>query len=578
MEDDEATPLEGEEILGAIPPEPADASVSEASKSPDPAEGGESAAEAVAGPPSVVDPPIELTFQPAAYEVTDEVIDVVIEGEHADVQVEHVEMQVDQVKVLVEHIDVHAEATNEQADMHVDEMVNELRDEIKEEIATVSDHVEKEEDEWEREAEISARLQVRLREELDKAVGEALEAKKAADAENAAAVLQKTIADEISAASDRMAALLKVHHIRSHAHFHEELHGRAATFACVYDTRKGEPLIKYGNGKTKCNLYSITKSLSALVIIDDHLRGTLPIGMDSLDDDISIIVEAFFCERRLDMDNPPPPPDTFTGLSLAMLMNHSAGVDEIPLTAENVIKLVVKEKNTQNIIGRFLNHYNPKASFKYSPVLGYAMVGAIYEILKEGGTCLKDECEARFLKGVWPRNTWHWREDEGEDICKHSFAFSEVFTTGENMVELGIALLYRHRPLLDYILDENKPHPHYIKYAQSGGSSSYSARDGHHESHNPHNPHAIEYAYSEGWWILKRSPSRRYLVGIGWLGQYLMIGVDDGIVAVRQHEFGKIATDADAREQARKKKNVIIPNYHECFPMHVISFLDAIAD
>jgi hypothetical protein len=204
------------------------------------------------------------------------------------------------------------------------------------------------------------------------------------------------------------------------------------------------------------------------------------------------------------------------------------------------------------------------------------MVGVIYEALKDRGLYLKEECERRFLRGIWPRNSWTWREDEGEDVCKHSFAFSEVFTTGENMIELGVLLLEAHRNIIEYILDDTKPYPHYIKQAHSSGASSYSSTHGHRPVEGPA-PKTIEYGYSEGWWIFKKSKRQRYIVGIGWLGQYLMIGADDGIVAVRQHELGKPAMDPDVRHQARRKKGVIIPNFHECFPAHVLAFLESLA-
>ena len=375
-------------------------------------------------------------------------------------------------------------------------------------------------------------------------------------------ILEKAELKSSKEAEEKMEAFLEEHKIHSHEHFNDELHGRAATFACVM--RGGRPLLHYGNPKMRCNLYSITKSLTSLVIINDVLNGRLPKGMANIDYDLGELMEVFFCETA-----PPSPLSKFNGLTLPMLMNHVSGIDDIPLTAKTVIDLILKEKNTQNIVGRFLTTYSPTASFKYSPVLGYAMVGALYELLQGGGPYIKDTCQAIFLRDIWKPNTWHWREDDGEDVCRHSFAFSEVFTTGENMVALGLSLLRDHRPLLEYIVDDTKPYPHYIKHAQSTGAASY----GHHPE-GSESAKKIEYAYSEGWWILRRSAKERYLVAIGWLGQYLMIGVDNDVVAVRQHELGKIAADADVREEARKKKNVIIPNYHEFFPAHVISFLD----
>jgi len=557
MEEDDSTPLEGEEILGQIPAEL-------------PAQGNPEG-----DPPVDKNPTEEAPIEEKTHTLpTDEPVNVVFEPTQDEPTLEEDESVV-MAATETSEINENKDDTTLEVDVNpVD--INPVDDAV--EIAATR----KEEAEYraaiqaQLEAEFERSLQKRFQDALEKTVSAALAAAVQAEVEAKAALGREAEAREHQEHEDRMTALLEEHKIESHEHFVSELTGRAATFACIFDTNIGEPILRVGNGKMKCNLYSITKSLSALVIIDDLLGDNLPTGMESLDDDIGDLMEVFFCERHLVGDNKPPPLGDFEGLTLAMLMNHVSGIDDIPLAVDKIIKIIMEEKNTQNIVGRFLNRYSPKASFKYSPVMGYAMVGAIYEILKERGTYIKDQCEARFLAAVWPKNSWHWREDDGEDICRHSFAFSEVFTTGENMVNLGILLLNKHRRILEYILDDTKSYPHYIKHAHSGGASSYSNDQSHSRAARDDESKSIEYAYSEGWWILRRSRTQRYVVGVGWLGQYLMIGVDDGIVAVRQHELGKVAPNEDVRAQARLKKNVIVPNYHESFPAHVLSFLESL--
>jgi hypothetical protein len=561
MEEDDSTPLEGEEILGQIPAELPTQGNSDADTPPAETPAEETPIEEI--PPQVDDEPVSVVFESTQDQLT---------LKEDKLALEHVVIMFDKSE-LAENKD---DTTPEVVEMQIEPDAQASQIDAPVESVKEADDKAAAAAQLELEAEFELKLKVQMQDAIDRAVTSALAAAAQADVEAKAALEREAAEKQETEDEARMAAILNEHKIHSHEHFVSELTGRAATFACIFDTTIGESILRVGNGKMKCNLYSITKSLSALVIVDDLLRNNLPTGMGSLDDDIGDLMEVFFCERHLVGDNKPPHLSEFEGLTLAMLMNHVSGIDDIPLAADKIIKIIVEEKNTQNIIGRFLNHYSPKAGFKYSPVMGYAMVGAIYEILKEGGTYIKDECASRFLGEIWPKNSWHWREDDGEDICRHSFAFSEVFTTGENMVNLGILLLNKHRRILEYILDDTKPYPHYIKHAHSGGASSYSNDQSHANPLREDESKSIEYAYSEGWWILRRSKTRRYVVAVGWLGQYLMIGVDDGIVAVRQHELGKVAPDEDVRAQARLKKNVIVPNYHESFPAHVLSFLDSL--
>jgi CubicO group peptidase (beta-lactamase class C family) len=537
--DDDETGLEGEDVLGRISPEPERAST----PSEDEPDVESTTSE------SEEDGPIKVTFEEEEEPITPPTTGIIF--------------RIDEPRIImastpsrdISGIHIILDDTNHSASVVIETVEIEDESHSKHDLPHVHDPG----------VIAVARAVYGPREDFELIVNERVQAalQKAADD----ALVASAAADlkEAQESGERIEAFLEGHKIHSHEHFHEELHGRAATFACIM--RGGRPLLHYGNPQKRCNLYSITKSFTALVIMNDVLYNRLPTGLSKIDYDIGELMEVFFCEKL------PFSMDRFNGLTLPMLMNHVSGIDDIPLTAKTVIDLIVQEKNTQNIVGRFLTTYSPKAPFKYSPVLGYAMVGAIYELLWECGPYIKDTFEATFLRGIWRSNTWHWREDDGEDLCRHSFAFSEVFTTGQNMVDLGLALLEYHRPLLEHIADDTKPYPHYTKHAQSAGAASYSSTHWP-EAHQEGSSEKIDYDYSEGWWIIRRSPKERYLVAIGWLGQYLMIGLDNDVVAVRQHELGKPATDADVREQARKKKNVIIPNYHEFFPAHVISFLD----
>jgi len=361
--------------------------------------------------------------------------------------------------------------------------------------------------------------------------------------------------------------MLAQYPLRDREHFEDEIDARAGTYACVYDTTNKKTLLEYGNPHIKSDLFSVTKSLTSLVILHDMSNTR----SDELNMDIGRLMGVFYFKRNRDANNPPPPPGTFKGLTLAMLMNHVAGIDEIPLNASSVVDLIVGEKNLQNIVGRYLGKYKKNSPFKYSPILGYAIVGCIYELLRNRGKYIKERFSEVFVRDVWDEFTWDWRTDDGKDICEHTLTFSEVHTTGENMLKLGISLLQNHRDLVEYILDDEKPYPCYIKDANHAGASSYGRRHG-----TAMAATKSHYDYSMGWWILRYSSSRRYIIAIGWLGQYLIVGPDDGIVAVRQHAFGQPVRDLRVRHENSLKTATFIPNHHEHFPIHVMAFLDLV--
>ncbi len=318
-------------------------------------------------------------------------------------------------------------------------------------------------------------------------------------------------------------------------------------YAAVYDNILHKIVASCGSEDVIRNLYSSTKSICGLVIAHDVMAS----GYD-IHKDISDIVQ-FLAPNVVWTPGP-------GGLTLAHFMHHTSGINDVDFKDPAVVAdLIFRKKNTHSMIEDYVASVAVGAPFNYSPCLGYMLVGAIYELDKRKDDrtfSIAQRCsELFFTKNM---NSWHWPTCEGQDICRHTFAFSEFHASGHDMIELGRNLLVNHRPLLEHIL--NTANPSYVRHARSGRAGGSDTTSGYEVF--------VDYDYSYGWWIL---PGTGVLTTIGLGGQYILIDTLQDLVGVRQQGniFSKERADGGVRLELFQKKKSFVINSHETFPLLV---------
>lgn len=325
------------------------------------------------------------------------------------------------------------------------------------------------------------------------------------------------------------------------------------TYASIY-TETGERLAEMGESVRMCNLYSSTKSLVGLVIAHDTLFDNFD-PMQDISGWLRLIV-------RKDVFVP-------DGVPLMALLNHCSGISRIQLSDPlNALDLITRRKNTQATIGDYLTSINPaNAPFFYSPILGYMVAGAVYELIKKEKNrdfTIKKRCQELFFPAGWREGRdWEWTECHGVELCKHTYAFSNFYTTGRGMQQLGQNLLRNHLPLLKFILARKTPGS-YVRHARSSRASGGSDRAG--------GEVAVDYDYSFGWWLL---PAAETLTTIGLGGQYIVLNLQDKVVGVRQQ--ATLLNNVRAPwviEEIKSKKRGYVLSTHETFPLLVRDYAE----
>jgi len=314
--------------------------------------------------------------------------------------------------------------------------------------------------------------------------------------------------------------------------------------AAVYDVILGRVVAEVGSNRIIRNLYSTTKSLCGLVIAHDVMTNGYDIHRD-VSDIIKLIVQ---CSE-------------VSPITLAHLMHHTGGINEIDFTDPSVIlDAIFRKKNTHDILGDYLTKLEPGSPFKYSPILGYMLVGAIYELDKrktDRSFSLKNRCAELFFTPKMV--SWEWRMCDGQDVCNHTFAFSDFCASGQDMLELGRNLMRNHSKLLEFIMT---PGPAYVKNARSSRASGPGLTD---ESGMEV---CVRHDYSYGWWILSGTKT---LMSIGLGGQYIVLDTHQRLIGIRQQGdvFIKERNDEGVRWELFRKKRSAVINSHETYPLLV---------
>lgn len=319
-----------------------------------------------------------------------------------------------------------------------------------------------------------------------------------------------------------------------------------AVYASVFDCILNRIIASCGSDSKIRNLYSTTKSLCGLVIAHDVMTTGYDIHKD-VSDIVAFIIPGCSLVKKI---------------TLAHLMHHTGGVNDVNFAdPATMFDLMTRKKNTHSILADYVCDVQPDSPFNYSPILGYMLVGAIYELDKrktDRDFSIRDRCQTLFF--TRRMNAWHWRMCDGQDVCNHTFAFSDFEASGEDMLELGINLFRHHRDLLDFIMDSRGKA--YVKHARS------SRAGGTEEGTKTGEEVFIDYDYSYGWWIIPRTG---VLTTIGLGGQYIVIDTFQELIGIRQQGevFMKERGNGDVRLELFRKKKSFVTNSHETFPIMV---------
>jgi CubicO group peptidase (beta-lactamase class C family) len=312
--------------------------------------------------------------------------------------------------------------------------------------------------------------------------------------------------------------------------------------------------LEHGPEVPLTNCYSMTKSLFGLVVAHDVLYD----GFDATFD-VSEYLRLFWPGVCIDADHP---------VRFCDLLNHRAGLNEIDFSdVSTLFNLLFRHKDSHSFFADYLRCAAGGAAFQYSPVLGYMLAGAIYELVKREKQgpgaplfSIANRCsELFFPKGM----ECEWRTCAGASICMHTLTFSEFRTDRKSLRLLAQNLMRNHRPLLDFITSQTHPRKQglYVHRARSASASGGLATGGGGDEV------VMNYDYSLGWWIL---PGCDTLCAIGLGGQYIVLCPTIGVFGVRQQPriMTKERIDPVAVETIGKRRS-FISNTHETYPLLV---------
>jgi hypothetical protein len=172
------------------------------------------------------------------------------------------------------------------------------------------------------------------------------------------------------------------------------------------------------------------------------------------------------------------------------------------------------------ISGRTQPH-GENAPFKYdnpaSQAAGIAFESIIRAKTGSSAYMLRDEAFDDLLRGI--NIEWACGTAPRNPLDVFTSTFMGMTMTGAQMVEVGTRLVSeeRHRRVLEFIYDWKDSAPVPV--------GKYPSRQG--------------WRYSFMWWIPPKSASMdsRWLVCIGFLGQYIVVDIDNRVVGVRQHKL-----------------------------------------
>lgn len=335
-------------------------------------------------------------------------------------------------------------------------------------------------------------------------------------------------------------------------------------FASIADIR-GNTLYQAGDANKIANLWSGTKSFFGLCVAHEAMNNQFDVCQDVTDMIRVICRNAEIKEGER--------------VRFCDLLCHTSGISDLPLkNLSDVIEFLTTRRSTHGRLSYYVKSISTECQFSYSPMLGFMLAGAIFELLMRKKTnddsfSLRVYCEKLFFPSSI-KGQWEWSVCEGLDICNHTMAHAELKMTGWAMKEVCVNLLSNHRKLLEYIITP-KQDGSYVRHARSRSASGGDV-DETTVGNNGKAEILIDYDYSMGWWII---PNDKIITGVGLGGQYLTLDLKQDIVGVRQQ------SDIISRRRVTSveyellfKKTSLILNSHETFPLLVRDILKSDVD
>lgn len=284
-----------------------------------------------------------------------------------------------------------------------------------------------------------------------------------------------------------------------------------STYACVWG--KGHLIWEVGNRNTVGRAWSVTKSLS----VGYHAAKAQMEGLINVNDMV------------IDYINPTNPiRDRVHGVTLNMLLTQRSGlvttefgVTDIQTRLERMGKDLSATTAPHLVSGR-TQPEGEDAPFSYdnaaSQVAGIAFESMVRTKTNNPRYLIRDEAFGDLLRGIDAE--WPYGSAPANPLDVFTSTFMGLSMTGAQMLEVGTRLVTeeRHRKVLEFIYDW----PHYAELPED----VYPGRKG--------------WRYSFMWWIPSKEVSmgHRWLVCIGFMGQYIVIDLDNHVVGVRQHKMG----------------------------------------
>lgn len=299
-------------------------------------------------------------------------------------------------------------------------------------------------------------------------------------------------------------------------------------------------------------MWSLTKSIFGLCVVYEIVHH----GFDVLAD-VSEYIRTLCPDAVIDAD----------AVSLADIMTHTTGISPVPLASlGDILDFFAARQSTHSKLARYVKYISRARRFQYSPILGFMLAGAIFELQMRKKTgnhrfSLQKRCEELFFPASI-KGQWQWSVCDGLELCNHTMAYSELQMTGAAMQRLLCNVAQKHSDLFAFLLTPREDGT-YVRHARSvsaSGGEQSGTRGGDAEV-------LIDYDYSLGWWII---PADQIVTGIGLGGQYMTFDTVRGTVGVRQqcNILLRNRTTFVESELLYKKESMLL-NSHETFPLLV---------
>jgi hypothetical protein len=334
-----------------------------------------------------------------------------------------------------------------------------------------------------------------------------------------------------------------------------------------------ETYLEHGDPTRSSDVFSMTKSMVGLHILSVYLETGAPIHQDA-----APLVDMLHLNGA-----------RFAGLTIVSCLNHVSGLhtgfspQPGKVKFRDVFNMVMRaDKSSHLLLQRGVHGIRPdmRGHFVYDNY-GSIMACAMWEMLiraKHQFATDKDAFEANpqdlyFVRDACVHQFFGWKSDapliwplcDGAGPEKHTWGFSGLHLSGEDMCRLAAHLYREHLPLLRFVLGD--------PYTRADGSvvANVDIVNANDSNVTPGSGTKLQYDYSFGCWcpriFWQDGPGglrhrRRYVCCIGMLGQLLLVDVDRGIIAARRH-----------RLVARDIRSPM--NHHPLFFHHVDAFCAA---